>query len=168
MMMGGYKLGDWIDKLGFWGYMRQFPVNPITIVGCAVIAGVIVLFISASAKKRKASQFLLKNPGAAVMTFHKKQTGNPSYADNIRITKLNGETAPWFFIRPMIPALYLKPGENHIELHSDWARGGGVAIKMFKSDPVVLTVTAEQKGHYSLEYAIAENKYIFEPFRLPE
>jgi hypothetical protein len=154
----------WIEELGFWGYMQRFPVNPITIVVGAIIIGIIVLFINASVKKRKANQFLTENIGSAIMTFHKKQIGNNDYANNIRIIKINNEPVHWFFLKPAIPAVYLKPGENCIELYADWARGGGSAVKMFKTDVTKTAVTVRPEGRYSLEYYIPENKYIFEPF----
>jgi|GEM_PF-6342974 len=28
-------MGYWIDRLGFWGYLKAYPLNPITIVGDA-------------------------------------------------------------------------------------------------------------------------------------
>jgi hypothetical protein len=157
-------MGLLIEELGFWGYMHQFPINPITIVAGAIIIGIIVLFINATIKKNRAHQFLAKNADAAIMTFHKKKTGNNDYADNLRILKINGEPAHWFFLKPAIPAVYLKPGENRIELYAEWARGGGVSIKMFKTDVVRMSVTVKKEGHYSLEYHIPEKKYIFEPF----
>jgi hypothetical protein len=156
-----------IEEMGFFGYIQKYPVNPITIVGGLVIIGIFALSIHANVKKRTANQFLAKNPGSAVMTFHKKKIGNNDYADNIRIVKLNGEDPYWFFVKTAIPAIYLKQGENQIELYADWARGSGVSIKMFQSEVVLITVVAEAEGHYSLEYCIPANTYIFEPFVFP-
>jgi hypothetical protein len=153
-----------IEEFGFLGYIQRFPVNPITLVAGAIIIGIIVLFINAAIKKNKANQFLVENIGAVIMTFHKKKIGNNNYADNIRIIKINNESAHWFFLRPAIPAVYLKPGENRIEVYAEWARGGGSSIKMFKTDVVEMVVTVKTERHYSLEYYIPENKYIFEPF----
>jgi hypothetical protein len=102
------------------------------------------------------------------MMFHKKKIGNNDYADNIRLVKLNGENPQWFFIKPMVPAIYLKPGENKIELYADWARGGGASIKMSKSEIVLITVSAKAEGSYSLEYYIPEKKFVFEPFNIPQ
>lgn len=152
----------WIRQLGFWGYMKQFPVNPITLVGSAVFIGIVVLFLNAALRKRGAGKFLMEHPGAAIMTFQKLTVGNPDYADNIRLEKLNNETPRWFFIKPAIPAIYLPVGESKLVLHADWARQGGGAIKKFKSKSVEITVCVESEGHYSLEYHIADDKFIFE------
>lgn len=160
-------MGYWIDQLGFWGYMKKFPINPITIIGIVIIIGILVLIINASVRKSKADQYLTKYMGAAVMTFYKKNVGNTDYADTIRIAKLNDETAQWFFLKPGIPAIYLKPGENKLEVHSEWARGGRV-IKMYKTEIVTLQVYAEQEGCYSLEYYIPDSRYIFEPYNNPK
>jgi hypothetical protein len=159
-------MGQMIQELGLFGYIQKFPVNPITMVCGLIIIGIIVLVVNSVGKKRRANKYLLENPGSAIMIFHKKKIGNNDYADNIRIVKLNGENAQWFFVRPMIPALYLKPGENKIELFAEWARGGG-SIKMFKSNIISMIVSAKTEGSYSLEYYIPESKYIFEPFTLP-
>lgn len=157
----------WIDQLGFWGYMRQFPINPITIITFAVLIGLVVLFINAAVRRRKANAFLSQNLGAAVMTFHKKQVGNADYADNIRIVTLNGQQAPWFFLQPAVPALYLQAGENTLEVYAEWARGG-TSIRMYSSHMVALQVNAQLEGHYSLEYYIPENRYIFAPYDNPK
>jgi hypothetical protein len=161
---GGNNMGSLIEELGFLGYIQRFPVNPITLVAGAIIIGIIVLFVNAAIKKNEANQFLLENIEAAIMTFHKKKIGNNDYADNIRIIKINDEPAHWFFLKPAIPAVYLESGENRIEVYAEWARGGGSSIKMFKTDVVEMIVTVKMEGHYSLEYYIPENKYIFEPF----
>jgi hypothetical protein len=160
-------MGQMIQELGLFGYIQKFPVNPITMVCGAIVIGIIVLVINATGKKGKANKYLLENPGSAIMMFHKKNIGNNDYADNIRIVKLNDKIPQWFFIKPMVPAIYLKPGENKIELYADWARGGGVSIKMFKSEIVLITVSAKVEGSYSLEYYIPEKKFAFEPFNLP-
>ena len=152
-----------IKELGLWGYLQAHPINPITIIVGMIVIGIIVLFVNSSVKKRKAKQFLLENPGAALMTLHKKRNRNTDYADNIRIITLNGKKSHWFFVRPTIPAIYLKPGENEIILYSEWARGG-THIKMYKSGVISMKVSVITDGHYSLEYYIPENKYIFEQF----
>ncbi len=157
----------WIDELGFWGYMQRFPINPITIIGFFVIAGIVVLIVNAKVRKAGAQKFLAQNAGAAIMVFNKQKIGNYDYADNIRITKLNGKKAPWFFIKPAIPALYLKSGDNTIEVFSEWAQGGST-IKMFKSSPVSLSLHVETESTYSLEYYIPENRYIFEKYENPQ
>ena len=154
---------EFIKELGFWGYMQQYPINPITIVTIVIIIGIIVLFINGTIKRRKATQFLAQNAGAAIMTFHKKQIGSNDYADNIRIVRINNEPTSWFFLKPAIPAVYLKPGENHIELYAEWARGGMV-IRMSKTDVKTIIVTAETEGRYSLEYYIPEDNYRFETY----
>jgi hypothetical protein len=38
---------------------------------------------------------------------------------------------------------------------------------MFKSEIVLITVSVEVEGSYSLEYYIPEKKFAFEPFNLP-
>jgi hypothetical protein len=101
------------------------------------------------------------------MIFSKLKVGDNDYADNIRIATLNGEPATWFFARPAMPALYLKPGENKLRLHAEWARGAGPAIKTYHSDEVTLTVKADPDGQYVLKYYIPEARYDFRPFRLP-
>jgi len=151
----------WISQLGFWGYMRRFPLNPITMVGGVVVIGIIVLVLNAIVRRRKAEQFVVENAGAVLMTFNKKRIGDTDYADNLRITKLNGETARWFFVKPMVPALYLKDGKNCLELHAEWARGGGVAVKRYRSDVEELQVEVQAGNSYSLEYNIPEAHFIF-------
>jgi hypothetical protein len=156
---------QFIQELGLSGYLEKYPVNPISIVGLMVIIGILVLSINACAKMGKPSKYQVINPNAAIMTFHKKEIGNNDYADNIRIVKLNGKIPRWFFIKPSIPAIFLKLGKNDIELYAEWAiRGSG--RKMFKSDVISMSITAEEKGRYSLEYHIPEERYIFEPFEL--
>ena len=161
-----YIMGQ-IQQLGLWSYIQKYPVNPVTIVVVVFLIGVLLIFMIAAGRRRRAGQYMMRTPGAALLTFHKKNFGNTDYADNIRIVKLNGETAHWFFVRPMIPAIYLKPGENKLELHADWARSGFPAVKMHKSESVLLTVTAKADAQYSLEYYIPESRYIVEPFVLP-
>jgi hypothetical protein len=156
-----------IGELGFFGYIQTYPVNPITLLGGLAVIGIAVLVMNAKAKRSGANRFLAENPGAALVTLHKKKIGNNDYADNIRVVTLNGQKPRWFFIKPAVPALYIKPGENRIELYADWAKGGGAAVKMYKSEPVLMTLAAETGGRYSLEYYIPEHTYIFEPFVLP-
>lgn len=87
-----------IKQEGFWSFIEKHPINPITIVASLIIIGVIILIVNAKVKKRRASQYLARNPDSAVIS---------------------------------------------------------------------MTVDAQKKGHYSLEYYIPENRYIFEPFTLP-
>lgn len=157
----------WIEKLGFWGYMQRFPINPITIVAFVVLIGIGVMVLNASIKRRKANEYAARNIGAAVMTFHKREVGNRDYADNIRIMTINGEPAHWFFLKPAVPALYLKPGVNRLGLYSEWARGSK-SVSMHKSHYVTIEVEAQTEGHYSLEYFIPENRYIFEAYDNPK
>ena len=151
----------WIERLGFWGYMRQFPLNPITIVGGVIVIGILVLFINAYIRKSRAENAVGDNRKTAVMTFHKIKVGNNDYGDNIRIMECNGEKARWFFLRPAVPAIYLNPGSNVLELYTEWARGSQ-HIKGHKSEVTQIVVKADGSGQYSLEYNIPENCYIFQ------
>lgn len=154
-----------VEELGLLGYIKQYPVNPITIIGCVVVIGVIVLFINASVRRRKAEYFVAENPGAAIVVLHRDRDGDWDYAANISIQKLNGETAHWFFLKPGIAALYLPVGENTLELYAHWARQAGGVIKMFKTDVTAINVTVERKGRYSLEYFIPEDSFIFSEYK---
>ena len=154
-----------IKQLGLFGYIRQYPVNPITMVGGVLLIGIVVLIINAAVRKRSADKFAGKTPGAAIMVLHVRELGNQDYAENIRIQTLNGSPAHWFFLKPGIVALYLTPGENRLQLYADWARQHGKTIKMFQSNQTTISVTAHADGHYALEYCISEDKFIFSPYQ---
>lgn len=154
-----------VEELGLLGYIKQYPVNPITIVGGVVVIGVIVLFINASVRRRKATYFVAEHPGAAIVALHRDREEDWDYAENISIQKLNGETAHWFFLKPGIAALYVPAGENNLELYAHWARQAGGVIKMFKTEVATIKVIAERKGCYSLEYFIPEDRFIFSEYK---
>ena|GEM_PF-2736768 len=151
----------YLKELGFLGYMQKYPVNPISMIGSVVVLGILVLIINSRVRRNRAQTFADKNLGAATVTLHKKQTANYDYADNIQVLKINGEKAKWFFIKPAIPAIYFKSGKNTVDLQADWARNENGAIKMYKSDIVTIDLHASADGHYSLEYYIPEDKFIF-------
>lgn len=154
-----------VEELGLLGYIRQYPVNPITIIGGVIVIGVIALFINAAVRRRKAEYFVAEHPGAAIVVLHRDRGGDWDYATNISVQKLNGENAHWFFLKPAVAALYLPAGENTLELYAHWAQQGGGVVKMFKTDVTAIKVTAERKGRYSLEYCISEGRFIFSEYK---
>jgi hypothetical protein len=56
--------------------------------------------------------------------------------------------------------VYLTPGSNTLELYAHWARNK--SFKQHKTEPVVLTLTAEPSCKYTLEYHISSQRYLFE------
>ncbi|MFV0466886.1 MAG: hypothetical protein ACK5ML_12615 [Lachnospiraceae bacterium] len=146
-----------------WYILQSIIYHPALSIGLVIIFMIGVYTINMKIRKQKANQFLDQHAGAATMTFFKKKVGDANYADTIRIVMLNGEKAQWFFLRPAIPAIFLKNGENKIELYAEWARGTKISdIK--RSGHITLIVQARSEGHYSMEYYIPENRFIFEPY----
>jgi hypothetical protein len=150
-----------ISEMGFFDYMAKYPINPISIILATIVIGVVVFALVSRSKKRKADAQLAQNPAAATMIFRTtNMVLDDASADNISVLKLNGEEAHWFFAKPTVPAVYLTPGSNTLELYAHWARNKG--FKQYKTEPVVLTLTAEPGCRYTLEYHIASQRYLFE------
>ncbi|MDR1298617.1 MAG: hypothetical protein LBO05_14945 [Deltaproteobacteria bacterium] len=154
---------EMISLMGPRAYFEQYPLNPISIVGAAVIIGIIVLIVNSKVRKSASRRYLLDHPGSATVVLAKVKTGGEGryYGDNIRPLRLNGEKAHWFFIRPMTGAIFLKPGRNSLVVRAQWTQGGGFDIKIVKSPPVTLDLVADVSARYSLEYLIPEERYIF-------
>jgi len=149
-----------MQQMGVWEFLRRYPVNPITVVAGAVLLGILVLVVVYGARRRKARQYRFETADAALMLYPPQGAG---WGANIKIARLNGETAHWFFAKPAVPALYLRPGENRLELHAEWASGSAPFVKMHRSDQVTLTLDVRPEGRYLLLYSVEEARYIFEP-----
>jgi hypothetical protein len=159
-------MGQLIDELGLLGYLLKYPVNPISIIATVVLIGIIVLIVNHKVLKSKATRYLVEYPGSAIVTLFKRKQGNDDYGDHLTPIKLNGERAHWFFVKPMAGAIYMRPGHNQIEIYTQWARGTGASTKFYSSPVTTLSLEVTYGGHYSLEYYIPEDRYIFEPFFL--
>jgi hypothetical protein len=150
------------QELGLKAYLLKFPVNPITIIGTTVILGIIVLIINSKVRRGQSERYLRANPGSALVILAKKAAANEFFGDNIRPVRLNGEKAYWFFVKPLVAAIYLKPGHNVLELYTQWATGGGLNIRIRKSKITALELMAQPGRQYCLAYYIPEDRYIFE------
>jgi Urocanate hydratase len=155
-----------ISQYGFLGYMQKFPFNPVTIFAVVVLIGAAILFMNVYVRRRAAEKFAVQNPGAALLTLHKRKIGNSDFGDNIRTSALNDEPVHWFFVKPAIPAIYLRPGENRLDVYAEWTRKIGGEIKKYKSKVQTVNIHASIEGSYSLEYYIPENRFIVGEFSL--
>lgn len=145
----------------FVEYMALHPINPVSMVVGVVIVGIVVLFINAKIRKRKAGYFLVDNPDASILILGKLRVGDVNYADSIQVVSVNNQKVNWFFYRPMIPAIYIKPGHNEIVLYAKWARSKGGRIANYKSEIITLPIDIKVNERYSLEFHIPENKCEF-------
>lgn len=157
---GRSHMNDWIKELGFWEYLKRFPLNPISLI-CGVVAlGALALALKAALRKLRARVFLARYPDAAILTFGKTQGANSRYAENIRILSRNGEAPRMFFARPAVPAIYLSPGNNVLRLSAWWVRKEGGALRKYKSPVLSMGVVVKPKGMYRLAYHIPTDAYM--------
>ncbi|MDR2914289.1 MAG: hypothetical protein LBV74_05600 [Tannerella sp.] len=146
-----------IEELGLLGYLQKYPVNPITIVGCMIIIGIVVLIINAKIKKKNAEK--QKPAGAATVILQKRNVQNNTYAENVRVHSINGKPAPWFFYK-LAAAVYFLPGQNTVEIYAEWARREAGKVKMYRTEPVRLTMTVSADKIYALHYHIDSQEYL--------
>lgn len=146
-----------IREIGFLEWIQRYPINPVTIVGAVIIIGFVILIINSKIKKRIAESMRPEN--ASIILLKSIDPSAGGLADNVRVVSANGEDAPWFFFKTL-PAIYLRPGENRLELYAEWARGGRIA-KFFKTDLQGLTLHIEPNKVYVLEYDIEQGIYLF-------
>jgi hypothetical protein len=150
-----------MQQMGLIAYMQQYPLNPISLIGGIVILGIIILFIAYKLKKGQSEKYLLAYPGSALVSFEKLHPNDGAYGDNIRPLELNGQPAHWFFVKPNIGGMYLKPGRNLVVVYAQWADLRALVKPIRSSLPKTLELIVDPSGLYSLEYYIPEDRYIF-------
>ena len=147
---------DMIKAMGFWEWLSRYPINPVTMVAAALVVGLVVLFANSRIRRRNAERH--KPAGASILVIQKRNGSNGNFAENVRVSAINGEKSCWFFHKAAA-AVYLGPGENVLEVYAQWARGGRT-VTLYRTNPVVLTLTVASDKIYALHYDVRSSCYL--------
>ncbi len=152
-----YQL-ELIRQLGFGGWLRTYPVNPVTMIAGVVVLGIIVVIVNAKVRKRRA---LDNKPAhdAATVVVQRRNAINSKWADNVSVDSVNGGKAHWFFHKA-VQAVYLAPGENEVVVHAKWAERRQGKIVFLNTPAVTLKIDVSADGIYALHYHFGRQKYL--------
>lgn len=142
-----------IKKMGFVEWINKYPINPITMVAIVIIIGIIVLILNAKIRKKNAQKH--KVQGSSIIILKKQNFANIDFAEQIRVQKINGEKANWFFYKTR-PAIYIIPGQNEVIAYAFWAKS---IQKLISTKPKKLYLQIEENKVYSLYYMIQTEQY---------
>jgi hypothetical protein len=149
-----------IRELGLEGWLREYPINPVTIIAGVVVLGIIVLIVNAKVRKRRALDNKPSADAAVVILQMRNSLQNLTWADNVRVEAVNGGPAHWFFHKA-VAAIWLRAGENTLTLHAEWARRkSAYGFKTFKTPSVRLVIDVSAEEVYALHYHIERERYI--------
>ena len=113
------------------------------------------------ARKRKAEQHELENPGAV-----KVFIGRSQYSDLLTVFAVNGEE-PVMHSRQIWYGFYLRPGKNVIEAQYQWTTISVFTISGYEThhvDPVRMEVKVQSGREYELCYDHEKEEYVFGPW----
>lgn len=135
---------------------------------CAIFLGLIIGLPVVFIRRRRATAYTKINPNAVILTTFKKKIADNDWADNLIIKSVNGKKAIQFLLAPGVPAVYLPCGESRIVVVAKWARKKSRMIKTTATPKKELQVTTEKGKHYSLEYNISSERFVFEEYDNPD
>ena len=78
-----------IKTMGFWEWLSRYPINPVTMVAAALVVGLVVLFANSRIRRRNAERH--KPAGASILVIQKRNGSNGNFAENVRVSAINGE-----------------------------------------------------------------------------
>lgn len=137
-------------------FLSQEEQDTLTILihlSAIILMVSLVIFIKNKMIKRKADKN--KPPHASILFLQKANFLNERFSDTISLSQLNHKPVDYFSHQGRT-AVYLRPGENHLQAQASWLVGKNTSSQTQMKD---LVIFAKADTTYTLYYYIPTGNY---------